>query len=236
MRQFIDLKDRKFERLLVLSKAKTHITSGGNKVGKWNCVCDCGTKVKVVTAKLISGKTKSCGCYNLENIRKANYKHGFSRKGKSNILYNLLQGMKSRCYNKKKQNYRYYGARGISVAEGWIQDPVSFIEWALKNGYKRGLEIDRIDNNGNYEPSNCRFVTRSFNNANRGKLKNNTSGYTGVLFSKTHNRWISSLSLNNIKIPFGGFLKMKDALKARNDYIAKNKLPHKIQEWRGDVS
>jgi hypothetical protein len=75
--------------------------------------------------------------------------------------------MKARCQNKNAENYRFYGARGIKVCEEWANDPTEFCKWAEENGYTEGLQIDRIDNDGNYEPENCRFVTPAENMKNR---------------------------------------------------------------------
>jgi len=86
-------------------------------------------------------------------------------------LYVVLEGMKARCYNKNSPSYKHYGGRGISICAGWVDDRRSFVAWALENGYEKGLTIDRIDNDGNYEPSNCRFVTRAENCRNTTKTK-----------------------------------------------------------------
>ena len=75
--------------------------------------------------------------------------------------------MKERCYDPKSRSYKDYGARGIQICDEWLNDPNSFVKWALENGYEPGLSIDRIDNDGNYKPENCRWVTLAENNQNR---------------------------------------------------------------------
>jgi hypothetical protein len=119
----------------------------------------CGS---VVERRLCAGKeSKSCGCQ-----QHAARKHGMS----GTALYAIWNHMRQRCSNPKVDNFHRYGGRGISVCEGW-EDFATFKDWALANGYKRGLEIDRIDNDGNYEPGNCRFVTKPVNTRNSSKAK-----------------------------------------------------------------
>jgi hypothetical protein len=101
-------------------------------------------------------------------------------------VYRLWAIVVSRCEQKTSQNYKYYGGKGIKVCDEWRNSPKAFIDWALLNGYKKGLEIDRIDGNGNYEPSNCKFVTHAENCApNKRKIfSNNKTGHTGISQSK----------------------------------------------------
>jgi hypothetical protein len=96
--------------------------------------------------------------------RPASYKHGLSKTHPQ--LYGVWLEMRRRCTNTKAQNYRNYGGRGISISSVW-SNPVVFVEWALANGWAPGLHLDRINNNGNYEPANCRFITPTMNNLNR---------------------------------------------------------------------
>lgn len=96
-------------------------------------------------------------------IGKAKYKHGEAIKGKVTKLHKVWTGMKSRCFNPKHKDYKNYGGRGITVCDSWKNSYIAFRDWSLKNGYKKELTIDRINNDGNYEPSNCQFITRTKN-------------------------------------------------------------------------
>ena len=105
-------------------------------------------------------------------------------------LIRLLDGMIRRCTDERCASFRYYGGRGISVCQEWRDSPARFIAWAITNGYRTGLEIDRINNDGNYEPDNCRWVTHSVNQLNKRRAatyrrSNKTSRFIGVHVRKT---------------------------------------------------
>jgi len=158
----LDLKGRRFGRLIAIGD-----TDKRTKHGKvfWLCRCDCGNLTETNSGNLISGNTKSCGCLHDEiatnHMRQISYKHG----GKGTRLYRIWSLMKNRCYNKNSKDYRRYGQRGIKVCNGWKNNYVVFKDWALANGYKSFLIIDRIDNDGDYEPKNCQWITIAENTA-----------------------------------------------------------------------
>lgn len=130
-------------------------------------------------------------------------------------LYNIWGMMKQRCYNKNNPSYKYYGARGILIFEDW-NDSVKFCEWALASGYEEGLELDRVDNNGNYEPSNCQWVTRKIN-TECGKRRNsrNSSGFHGVYLDKRCNTWRVEIYKDCKKICLGSYKLLEDAINAK---------------------
>lgn len=148
-----DLTGLKFNKLTVLEKAGFK-----NKNTQWLCKCECGNTAIVGRGNLLSGKTKSCGC--LRHREAVNKTHGKSK----TRLYYVWRNMLNRCYDAKVRDYPHYGGRGIAVCDEWKNDFQMFYEWAVANGYdetaKRGENtLDRINTDGNYEPSNCRWVS-----------------------------------------------------------------------------
>ena len=125
------------------------------------CKCRCGNTTLLFPYQFIDGSIMSCGC--LRHRVAHNATHRLSKEN----LYHIWETMRLRCTNPKNKRYYLYGARGISVCPEWFNNFLSFREWALSNGYQKGLSLDRIDNNGNYEPSNCRWVTVKEQQRNR---------------------------------------------------------------------
>lgn len=140
--------------------------------------------------------------------------------------------MKHRCINRTNKMYSYYGARGIRVCEEWL-DVKNFIEWAEAN-YVEGASLDRIDVNGNYEPTNCRWADRFVQNANRRKGISNTSGFMGVSFDKSKNTWVVKISFEGKSKNLGAFKLLEEAVQVRDKYIIAHNLPHPLNKNIGE--
>lgn len=148
------------------------------------CECECGKTKTIQYQHLKSESTRSCGCLQKEIVRKRETKHG----GIGTSLYNRWKAMRQRCNNPKNRAFQNYGGRGIIICESW-DNFINFKSWALSNGYKEGLELDRKDNSGNYTEKNCRFVTTLENNHNRRitvKVEGLTLREISIKFSKKY--------------------------------------------------
>lgn len=154
MSELRDLTGKKFGRLTVLELAMR-----GSRGTKWLCRCDCGNETVVFGGNLTRGNTLSCGCLRYERLREGITSHGLS----GSRLHSIWCGMRKRCNNPKAMRYERYGGRGITICDEWLDDFAAFHAWAMANGYRDDLSIDRIDNDGDYEPGNCRWITLSEN-------------------------------------------------------------------------
>lgn len=164
-------------RLVVLSldyeQVKGHL--------KVPVICDCGTRKLVGVAELAKGYTKSCGCLAVDKLVEHSRKHG----GEKTPLYSVWHTMKNRCLNSSTDSFESYGGRGITICAEWLDDFSVFREWAEGSGYRAGLQIDREDVNGHYEPGNCRWVTPKVQGNNR---RNNVL-LTAFGETKTMSQW-----------------------------------------------
>jgi hypothetical protein len=217
------LDGKKFSRLTVLSRADDRITPNGSKRVIYTCRCDCGSMCEVESSSLKDGKSKSCGCLRDERVRESNTRHGYSRRNSDISLYHVWRGMIRRCTDKKDLSYSGYGGRGITVCKEWLEID-SFMGWA-KSNYKKGLQIDRIDNDKGYSPENCRFVTPLVNVGNQRLLRSdNNSEYRGVSYRKDRGKWESYVNREGKRKRLGLFINKEDAAKARDAYVIENKL------------
>ncbi len=208
MGKFQDLTEQKFGRLIVIKKVENIKDRTA-----WLCKCECGNLIKATGRSLKGESTKSCGCLQREKAKEINLKHG----KRQHKLYATWQNIKSRCFNKNNKSYKFYGDRGIKVYEEWKDNFESFYVWAINNGYKENLSIDRIDNNGNYEPKNCRWVDRKI----QGRNKRNN--YQITYKNETHclSEWaeITGILRTTIKRRYEDKWKLKDVF-ATKDYRA----------------
>lgn len=183
--KFIDLTGQKFGKLTVIKRADDYISPKGNHFVRWLCKCDCGNEAIVAGSSLrAKNGTKSCGCINKEKSRDRMLKHGLY----GQRIYRIYKGMKERCYKKYCINYEDYGNRGIKICDEWLGDCgfINFYNWAISNGYKDDLSIDRINVDGDYEPNNCRWITNI-------EQQNNKRNNIKVLYN---NKYISLLELS----------------------------------------
>ena len=157
----LDLIGQRFGRLTVLEPLPTQ-----GKKTRWRCLCDCGRETAVSSTHLVSGHTGSCGCLQIERARATNTKHG----GRRSRLYTIWEHMRQRCNNSGNKDFKYYGGRGIKICKAW-EHFGTFQDWAQANGYTDKLTIDRIDPDGNYCPTNCRWITQAGQNRNRRYCK-----------------------------------------------------------------
>ena len=192
----IDLLNQKFGKLTVIEYCGKN--NGGASM--WLCRCDCGVKKIVCSGNLKNGNSTSCGCIrkgNIENFKNHTRK-GKGHQGNGTRIYSIWANMKRRCLNSKNNHYKDYGGRGIIICNEWLGF-IPFRDWALSNGYEEHLSLDRINNDDNYEPENCRWATQKeqCNNTRRnrfltinGKTQNLTqwSEESGVSVSVLRNR------------------------------------------------
>lgn len=150
------------------------------------CRCDCGNITYVLPYQFIGNEIKSCGCYRHRVAYNATHKQS------KTPLYHIWETMRLRCTSPKNKKYYMYGARGITVCDEWLNDFIAFRDWSLSHGWKKGLSIDRIDNNRGYSPENCRWVTRSVQQRNtRRNVYITYQGKTQTLID-----WCEELNLN----------------------------------------
>lgn len=153
-----DLTGERFGMLTVIERGE----NDKSRHARWWCECDCGNKVLVSSTALLNGGQKSCGCNRPKTIT-----HGESQ----TRLYKIYYGIRQRCYNPNQVRYKHYGGRGIKMCDDWLNNYLSFADWAKANGYADDLSIDRIDVNGDYTPENCRWIPLSEQSANRRVCK-----------------------------------------------------------------
>ena len=180
----------------------------------------CGNEFKAQVQHINRGATISCGCYNKRIASETHKTHGLTE----TRLYRVWVNIKYRVSNYNNKRYKDYVGRGITICEEWKNDFMSFYDWAMKNEYSDELSIDRIDNDGNYCPENCRWTTSTIQNRNQRKRRDNTSGYKGVSYNKSTGKYQASIRVNKKSINLGQFLTAVEGAIAYNNYIIENNL------------
>lgn len=172
---------KRFGRLTVIRQVERKPSD--NKARRWLCVCDCGNEITAITSRLKNGHVRSCGCLSRETTSKTKKTHGECR----SRLYVSWCRMKARCYYPKTRNFHRWGGRGIKVCDEWKNDFLAFKSWAVANGYRDDLTLDRIDSDGNYCAENCRWIpikeqarNRSTNVRYQGKCLVEWAEETGI--------------------------------------------------------
>jgi len=199
----------KYGRLTVIKMIEPHITPKGQGYKRALCKCECGADVEAWLSSLRRGHTLSCGCKKKELFRKLVTKHGL----RFHPLYHTWINIKGRCSNHNKPDFKDYGGRGIQVCKEWTDNVAAFIGWAEDSGWQKGLYIDRKNVNGDYEPSNCRFVGAGLNARNKHLLTiTNTSGFRGVW--RTGKKWTAGIVCNKKRLYLGAFQTKTEAAKA----------------------
>lgn len=205
----IQLKGQRFGKLVVLSDPILK--------NKWNsrksfyiCQCDCGNQTEVMGDYLKKGDTKSCGCLQGE-------KHGQSASNTTKE-YRCWCSIKTRCFNSNYHQAKDYSEKGITMCEEWRNSFTAFYNY-VGDAPGKDYSIDRIDNNGNYEPGNVRWVKdeTGIQNINQGMLSNNTSGVKGVYWHKSREKWMALITVSKRRIYLGSFKDKEDAIKARKN-------------------
>ena len=186
------------------------------------CKCDCGKEKEIRLDGVISGKIESCNCFQKTKVSECNTTHGLS----GHPLHKTWRNIKGRCYNPKSHGFEHWGGRGIIICDEWLNEFKLFYDWCIGNGWKKGLSIDRINNNGNYEPLNCRIVTHQENNCNT-RLINvaNNSGYRGVCYDKRVGFYRGYVNYKKKRIFDSNFSTAKQAAIARDIFCIKNNIP-----------
>lgn len=210
-------------QLIFIKEIESRIQPNGRISRIVQVQCYCGKIFNTSLSGIISKHTNSCGCFHKERASLSSKKHGLWQ----HPLYFLWTKIKDRTTNTNTKCFKNYGGRGIIMFPPWREDFSLFYDYvsALPNCRKEGYSIDRINNDGNYEPGNLRWTTRHIQNSNNRKKPNSTSGYIGV--GKTYKRWCAYVGRKRI----GSWKTKEEALIARNNYIIANNLTeYKIQE------
>jgi hypothetical protein len=207
-----DLTGKKFERLLVLAHSE-------HRYGEtyWLCQCDCGVEKVVRGSSLVTGKTKSCGCFARDKITQLNKTYSARRKHglAGTPEYHAWHDMVSRCNKTSHESYTDYGGRGITVCERWHNFENFISDMGSRPSPSHSLE--RVNNSEGYYPENCIWATRFEQAINKRARKNNISGVRGVSWVKERNKWLATIGVMGELIYLGTFDSLEEATKVRKE-------------------
>lgn len=216
-----NLKDKEYVAPILLEdlgmRFPTENSKRKSRYGLFKCFCGKEFEAQIMNIK--REKQKSCGCL----VGKGGLTHGLGY----HRLYDTWFSMMQRCHNPKHKRFNDYGGRGITVCDRW-HSIENFIEDMFPT-FEEGLSIDRIDVDGNYEPNNCRWATKLLQSRNTKLIRrNNKSGFRGVSWDKTSNKWVVQISVNYKKIHIGYFKTVEEGALAYNKYVIENNLEHTL--------
>lgn len=205
-----DLKGKKFGRLTVIERVENDKTQS-----KWKCVCECGIVRFVLGTCLRTGHTKSCGCLAAERSAESKLIHGQASRKNETAEYRIWIGMTKRCRNERNAAWKNYGGRGIKVCERWLIFENFFEDMGRRPS--DGHSLDRINVDGNYEPSNCRWATSTEQARNTRLNIRNKTGIRGVSWNKKKNKYAVNISVNKKMVYLGSTSSLDEAIKLRID-------------------
>lgn len=188
----------------------------------YNCT-ECNSSIKTRLDYALKRKNGLC-----HSCNKKGKVYFFTHKKSHLRIYNTWLNIKSRCNNKNDINYPNYGGKGIKICEEWENSFILFNDWSIKNGYQDDLTIDRKEGHIGYTPNNCRWANYFIQSQNRRKMKNNTTGYSGIC--KKDGKYNTRIGFNGKRYFLGNFNNIEEAVNARNNFIKENKTFHVIQE------
>lgn len=192
----------------------------------WEFECDCGNNSIKRLADVRHGKIKSCGCLHQETLIKRNTKHGKT----GTRTYGIWKDMRRRCLSPTRPRFKDYGARGIKICQRWLDSYDNFLE--DMGEAPQNYTLERIDNDGDYSPNNCKWATYLEQCHNQRARKTNTSGYRGVYKATNGKRWIACINHLGKTLLQKSYKTLEEAVIARNEFIVQNNLPHQLNSLK----
>ena len=190
----MDITGMKSGRLTVIKRTADHVSPCSHKETRWDCICECGATTNIVSSRIITGRTKSCGCFQIDRVRESNTKHGHKSGGVETSEYRAWVSMKDRCSNPNNPAFKNYGERGIVVCESWVN---SFNNFISDMGHKPyGMTLERINNNDGYSHGNCKWATYY----EQGKNKRNNVFITFDGVTLTISEWARKTGISKSAI------------------------------------